>query len=143
MMAEFRTAQPACNADFAAFLGRWTVQRRIFDRMTNSVQCFAGTAWIEPDRFWEEGKLKTGSGSFVSRRTYRLVPRGGDLSIRFPDGADFIALGPVSRQTVSHDCGGDIYRGRFFFRSPDNWAEFWRVSGPRKHYISLGHYMRL
>lgn len=145
MMVGFRAKQSASvagSADFTIFLGRWTVQRRIFDRMTGSVQHFAGTACIEPDRFSEEGELRTGSGSFVSRRTYRLSRRGKHLSVQFPAGTDFIALNLEDRQTVCHDCGSDLYRGRFFFRNPDNWAEFWRVRGPRKRYVSLAHYLR-
>jgi hypothetical protein len=62
--------------------------------------------------------------------------------VQFPSGMDFIALGLDARQSVLHHCGDDTYRGRFFFRSHDHWAEFWHVRGPRKCYTSLARFER-
>ncbi len=127
---------------FDAFLGLWTVRRRIVDHLTGTVQLFEGTALVEPDRFLEQGEAEAGSGRFAARRTYRLTRRPGSLAVSFAGGADFISLGSGSRQIVRHDCSPDTYKGQFFFRDEHNWAEFWRVVGPRKHYTSLGHYTR-
>jgi hypothetical protein len=131
------------GAGFTGFLGRWVVRRKILDRPAGSVQHFVGEACVEPNEFTEEGELKAGSSSFLSRRTYRLVPQGETLSVRFPDGRDFIALGSEGRQAVHHDCDADTYQGLFFFRGTDYWAEFWRVTGPRKDYVYLGHFARI
>jgi len=144
MMTEFQAEPSACIPDtrFQAFFGRWAVRRRILDRLTGSIQSFTGVAHVEPDRFVEEGRFDSGSGSFISRRGYRLSWQGGNLSVRFPGGPHFITLGADATQPVRHLCGTDIYCGRFFFRSPDHWAEFWQVTGPRKNYVSLAHYLR-
>lgn len=131
------------KAGFPAFLGQWTVRRRIVDRLAGSVRLFSGVACVEPERFAEEGELDTGSDRLLSRRTYRLDWTGDRLSVRLPSGADFIALGPDARQTVRHACGADIYLGRFFFRGRHHWGECWHVIGPRKNYVSLAHYRRM
>ena len=75
-------------------------------------------------------------------RRYQLEPGEGSVHILHADGRDFIELGPKAAQTVRHLCGADLYVGRFFFRGPDEWAEAWRVKGPRKNYASLGRFRR-
>jgi hypothetical protein len=64
------------------------------------------------------------------------------MRILHADGRDFIEIGPEAAQTVRHLCGADLYVGRFFFRGADEWAEAWRVKGPRKNYASLGWFQR-
>ncbi|QND61136.1 hypothetical protein HB778_04470 [Mesorhizobium huakuii] len=64
------------------------------------------------------------------------------MRILHADGSDFIELEPKAAQAVRHLCGADLYVGRFFFRGRDEWAEAWRVKGPRKNYASLGWFYR-
>jgi len=115
----------------------------MLDYRTGSIQRFTGEARIEQTRFIEEGELDVDAGRFVSRRTYHLNSDGRLLSVRFARGADFITLRERASQAVRHDCGADIYRGRFFFRDSEHWAEFWRVTGPRKDYRSLAYFSRV
>ncbi|TPL07859.1 hypothetical protein FJ938_09625 [Mesorhizobium sp. B2-4-14] len=76
-------------------------------------------------------------------RRYRLEPGEGVTRILHADGRDFIELEAKAAQTVRHLCGADLYAGRFFFRGQGDWAEVWRVKGPRKNYASLGRFWRV
>lgn len=124
------------------YLGTWDVRRRIIDRLNHSLVTFEGQAFVTPVQFEEHGDTHSDHATLRSSRTYRLDDAVEDLVVRFPDLAEFIRIGDGASQHVVHHCGPDLYRGRFFFRGPDAWAEMWHVRGPRKHYLSLAHYRR-
>ena len=77
------------------------------------------------------------------QRAYRLERRGHSIRILRADGSEFIELEPKATQIVHHRCGADVYAGHFLFRSCDEWAEAWRVKGPRKNYASLSRFHRV
>ncbi|OEC96705.1 MULTISPECIES: DUF6314 family protein [unclassified Rhizobium] len=124
------------------FLGSWEVKRRIIDRSNRSLVTFEGQAFVTPVQFEEHGDTRSGHATLRSSRTYRLDQAAGDLVVRFPNLSEFIRIGEGASQRVTHHCGADLYQGRLFFRTPDAWAEMWRVRGPRKNYLSLAHYRR-
>ena len=114
----------------------------MIDFLTGATHRFAGDAVVTADAFSEHGIMRIGSHEMSASRRYRLEPRESSVHILHADGREFIELAPAAAQTVRHLCGADLYVGRFFFRWPDEWAEAWRVKGPRKNYASLGRFCR-
>ncbi len=127
----------------SAFLGGWEVRRKVIDHRAATTATFAGRATITRLRFEERGRLTLGSTALDATRAYALRFDERSVLVAHSDGSPFIALDLRSSQTVRHDCGADLYVGRFFFVDVDTWAEAWRVVGPRKHYASLSRYRRL
>ncbi|MGN6773782.1 DUF6314 family protein [Rhizobium sp.] len=125
------------------YLGTWEVKRRILDRFNHSLVTFEGQAFVTPVQFEEHGDTRSDHATLRSSRTYRLDDTRDELVVRFPNLSEFIRVGEGASQHITHHCGPDLYRGRLFFRSPDTWAEMWRVRGPRKNYLSLAHYRRI
>jgi len=123
-------------------VGDWRVRRTMIDFLTGATHCFAGDAAVTADAFTEHGTMRIGSQEMPASRRYRFEPGERSMRILHADGRDFIELGPEPAQTVRHPCGADLYVGRFFFRGRDEWAEAWRVKGPRKNYASLGRFRR-
>jgi hypothetical protein len=134
--------EPASLAG-SAFVGEWEVRRKVVDHRAATTATFVGRAKITSRRFEERGRLTLGSAALDATRAYRLRPNERSVSVAHLDGSPFIALDYQPSQTVRHQCGADLYVGRFFFVDVDTWAEAWRVIGPRKHYASLTHYRRL
>lgn len=132
-------------ADSAAPLyeGRWMVRRLAIDYLARSSYRFAGTATIDGGSFAETGTVSLGANEFPATRQYDLVAKDTGIEVFFADGRPFIMLAAMPDQRVHHLCGADDYRGRFFFRGNDEWAERWRVIGPRKNYASLSLYRRM
>lgn len=124
------------------FIGIWNVRRTVHDYRTGAAHVFEGSAVLTRSAFEERGELSIGETKLQVARIYKLDIGEDRVSILFPDGADFIALGQDTSQKVQHTCGRDSYVGRFFFRSSNEWAEAWRVHGPRKRYSSLTRYSR-
>ncbi len=134
--------QAAAAKRLGRYLGTWDVKRRIVDRFNAALVMFEGQALVTPDRFEEHGDTTSEHATLRSSRTYRLGCEAERLVVYFPDLTEFIRIDDVASQCVVHQCGPDLYRGRLFFRGPDEWAEMWHVQGPRKHYVSLAHYRR-
>jgi hypothetical protein len=125
-----------------SLVGDWKVRRTMIDFLTGATHRFAGDAVVTEDAFTEHGLMRIGAHKMPASRRYRLEPGEGSMRILHADGRDFIEIGPEAAQTVRHLCGADLYVGRFFFRGADEWAEAWRVKGPRKNYASLGWFQR-
>ncbi|TPK64344.1 hypothetical protein FJ930_25810 [Mesorhizobium sp. B2-4-15] len=123
--------------------GDWKVRRTMIDFLTGATYRFAGDAVVTADAFTEHGLMRIGSREMPASRSYRLKPCGSSMRVLHADGRDFIELEPKAAQFVHHQCGADLYAGRFFFRGPGEWAEAWRVKGPRKNYASLGRFWRV
>ncbi|QND49826.1 hypothetical protein HB780_30605 [Rhizobium lusitanum] len=135
--------QTAARERLGRYLGTWDVKRRIIDRLNATLITFEGQALLTPVQFEEHGDTTSEYATLRSSRTYWLGSEAECLSVYFPDLTEFIHIGGAASQRVIHHCGLDLYRGRFFFRGPDAWAEMWHVYGPRKHYVSLAHYRRV
>ncbi|MQB43857.1 DUF6314 family protein [Rhizobium sp. ICMP 5592] len=135
--------QAAAAKRLERYLGTWDVKRRIIDRLNETLITFEGQALLTPVQFEEHGDTTSDHGALRSSRTYRLGCEAERLTVYFPDLGEFIHIGDAASQRVDHQCGPDLYRGRFFFRGPNAWAEMWQVRGPRKHYVSLAHYRRV
>ncbi|MFC5385840.1 DUF6314 family protein [Aquamicrobium segne] len=127
----------------SCFIGLWKVQRRLIDHLNRTSLQFNGQAHIETGSIIETGNLCGKQGLLEAKRVYLLAMDDTGVDIRFFDGRDFIRLGLLADQRVIHQCSDDLYDGRFMFRNPDFWAEIWRVSGPRKRYVSLTRYERI
>lgn len=125
-----------------SLVGDWKVRRTMVDFLTGETYRFAGDAVVTADAFSEHGIMRIGSYEMPASRRYRLEPGERSTRILHADGREFIELEPEAAQAVRHLCGADVYVGRFFFRGPDEWAEAWRVKGPRKNYASLGRFCR-
>lgn len=126
-----------------SLVGDWKVRRTMIDFLASETYRFAGDAVVTADGFTEHGIMRIDSREMPASRRYRLEPGERSMRILHADGSEFIELAPKAVQTVRHLCGADLYVGRFFFRGPDEWAEAWRVKGPRKNYASLGWFCRL
>jgi hypothetical protein len=125
------------------FTGKWQVRRLVVDHLNRTRHDFAGSATITETSIVEQGELRIAENTVEASRTYQLSMDGDCVVVSFPTRQEFVRLGLVGRQFVRHHCGADTYSGRFLFRDRDCWAEFWRVSGPRKRYASLTRYRRL
>lgn len=132
---------PALPAD--AFIGSWRVRRTVIDFNGGPRCMFSGQAVVTADAFTESGEIQLGDRTLSASRSYRLERLGDAVAVLRADGSAFISLGEQPSQAVRHDCGADAYLGRFLFRGPDEWAEAWRVKGPRKNYASLSRFSRL
>ncbi len=128
--------------DLASSIGTWSVRRKIVDHHARAVYAFAGTAVVTLTDFHEVGKIWIGGRAFETARAYRLAASGVRVQVSYPDGSHFFEMNLTGRQTIRHTCRDDRYIGCFIFRSPDSWAELWRVHGLRKHYSSLSLYQR-
>ncbi len=110
----------------AELTGRWTVERRVLDRLTGTTGQFAGVATFTLDGRWsEEGTLELGAYRGPARRELRI----GDGMVWFDDGRPFHPFdltGPVE-----HRCGEDHYAGEYRLRG-DVLEVVWLVTGPHK-----------
>lgn len=123
--------------------GEWRSRRRLVDHRARSRYTFKGGATITADRFVERGYVSTEGRSFQGSREYRLEPSHGLVRVFFPDGRLFVDVRAVVSQTLMHQCGDDLYRGRVIFIDHDRWIEQWRVLGPNKRYSSLTRFERV
>lgn len=136
----------AAGADarpWQSIAGDWTVRRTMIDFLAGATYNFTGNAVVTADAFTERGVMQIGAHAMPASRAYKLERRDHSIRILRADGSDFIELEPKPTQIVHHSCGADVYAGRFLFRGPDEWAEAWRVKGPRKNYASLSRFRRL
>lgn len=125
-----------------ALLGNWSVSRTVLDYRAGTVFRFEGSAVLTGTSFEERGHMQCNGGRVAAERSYGIRAGKGSVAILFANGSPFIELEPCATQAVHHQCGGDSYSGRFFFRGDGDWAEHWRVIGPRKRYASLARYRR-
>lgn len=124
----------------SALIGRWHVRRVVRDFAGSAGCVFSGEALLTESGFAEEGEMRVGDRALPASRAYRLERQDGFVLV-FRGGEFFIRLGGAPSQVVHHQCGDDLYLGRFIFRS-DAWVEAWRVKGPRKNYTSVSRYHR-
>lgn len=125
------------------FAGTWNVARKVIDHRAAAIYSFAGQAILTGGIFEERGEVVIGQSTLQAVRTYKLEFEAASVRVAYPSGSDFIQLELRPAQSVHHLCGNDTYNGRFFFRSANEWVEFWRVNGPQKRYASLTRYQRV
>ncbi len=126
----------------AMICGQWQVRRKVIDHRAGARYDFSGQAVITPELFEERGEMSVDGNMFQAVRTYRLVFEDIAVRVLYPSGNEFVSLEYGTAQRVSHLCGNDLYAGRFFFESRDEWVEIWRVHGPQKRYSSISWYRR-
>jgi len=124
-----------------ALIGRWQVRRVVRDFIGSASCAFAGEALLTESGFSEEGEMRIGDRAMPASRAYRLERQGGSVLV-FRGDEVFIRLDDRPSQIVHHQCGDDSYAGRLIFRARDEWAEVWRVKGPRKNYTSISRFHR-
>jgi hypothetical protein len=132
---------------FADFAGDWRLARDItapdgtpqgrFDGVARFVPVAGGYAYAE------EGTLVLpGAAPMRAERRYRWRAEGGRIAVCFADGRAFHALDPGAVAEAEHWCDPDTYRVAYDFTLWPLWTATWRVTGPRKDYISVTTYRR-
>lgn len=134
-----------------AFAGRWSLSRLVEDRREGAATRVEGTVTLAPHGaglVWDEaGTMRRPDGAVlvVGRRyLWRQRPDGG-IAVLFDDGRPFHDFHPGradAGETV-HLCAPDRYAVRYAFELPQRWRAVWRVTGPRKDYVSTTEYLRL
>ena len=110
----------------AELIGRWSVERRLLDRLTGTTGRFEGVATFTPDGRWsEEGTLAFGAYRGPARRELRIA----DGMVWFSDGRAFHPFDLSA--PVEHVCGEDRYVGEYRLAA-DVLEVVWLVTGPHK-----------
>ncbi|MFZ1660619.1 MAG: DUF6314 family protein [Paracoccaceae bacterium] len=129
------------------FVGRWTIQRQIEDRLSNQPGQFEGQADFQVSDggllYHEEGwlTLATAAPMFASR-DYRWRAGGGRIAVDYADGRPFHDFDP-DEGAAFHACDPDSYRVTYDFSGwPQAWQSEWVVTGPRKDYVMTTHFLR-
>lgn len=135
----------------SGFLGRWTFERRIDDRLARLEGRVVGEAVFEPSPettarldYREQGTLDYGGRKTPASQRYVwtfLGPSRVEIlnSLGHPlCVADLTAEAGV---WAHHLCGEDHYETRIVVE-PAGWRQVWRVKGPRKDYVSETAYRR-
>ncbi len=81
-------------------------------------------------------------GEAIRRYLFRFAGAGTAM-VSFEDGRPFHRLelrNGLAR--VRHDCGPDLYEGRYRLLGPDQWLLSWRITGPRKRQLITSRYRR-
>ncbi|MCU1527733.1 MAG: hypothetical protein JWP75_1496 [Frondihabitans sp.] len=135
-------------------LGRWTLDRTIYDHLEGTTITVTGTAEFvtpAPGRIdWVESgvlHLPAGDVPITATRHLRQEPDGA-WATDFADGRAFHAWG-VGVELV-HECSPDMYRGRLEPELPaagrcdrrDAWTMQWAATGPTKDYVIDSRYNR-
>jgi hypothetical protein len=136
----------------AWFRGRWLMTRKIEDsRGPDAV--FSGVAEFSPLAdavlaYREAGELTIGNSVMTAERGYVWkFARSGEIAMDFADGRPFHSFDPALRAlNARHLCGDDTYNVQYEFLSDnsviDVWCSIWRVTGPRKEYVSHTEFAR-
>ncbi|WP_326692451.1 MULTISPECIES: DUF6314 family protein [unclassified Streptomyces] len=143
-------------ADVVGYLvGRWSVERAVYDRRAGVEGRFLGTADFRAGAgphapegvvlHEEEGQLTWDGRVYPASRSLRLRPRAdGTAEVEFADGRPFHDLDlRTGVWTPVHPCAADRYEGTFVACSADEWHLEWRVSGPAKDQLLRSVYRRL
>ena len=132
------------------FEGAWRLARNVDDRRAGARLAFEGRAVltrradgalaVEEAGRWTCGPWAGLSGS----RGYLWLVAGAGIEVRFGDGRFFhrFAPAPAGEAACWHDCGADLYAGRYRFALPAEWQVVWHVSGPAKDYVMHTRHVR-
>jgi hypothetical protein len=135
--------------DLRAFLaGPWRITRRVHDIRQNLTGKLAGNASFTPAPqgliYDEAGLLRFGSYQGEAARRYLFAFDQPDVAqVRHVDGSLFHPLGLSSgKDDIQHQCGEDLYRGRYRVLDRNRFVASWDVTGPRKRYRMATLYAR-
>jgi Family of unknown function (DUF6314) len=121
------------TADPWDLIGRWTLARRVADRLTGQQGTVRGTLSISSDgdglRWDESGVLAWGGQEHPVARAYLLRERGDGWWVEFVDGREFHPWRPGV--AVTHPCRADVYTGLVTVDGP-RMRTCWDVRGPGK-----------
>lgn len=129
------------------FAGRWELAREVRDHLTGQTLAFAGRAELRADgeglRYREEGVWQDGPmAGLTGSRIYLWRAGAGGIEVLHEDGRPFHHFLPGDGAEASHHCPPDRYDVRYGLDLPGGWSATWRVTGPRKDYISITRYAR-
>ena len=132
-------------------LGRWSVERTVYDRRAEVEGRFRGTVDFRTAHIpgvvlqEDEGRLTWNGKAFPASRSLRRRARAdGTASVEFADGRPFHALDlRTGAWSTVHPCAPDRYEGSFAACSADEWHQEWRVSGPAKDQLLRSVHQRL
>ncbi len=132
---------------FGDFAGDWRLSRDIAAPDGTPQGRFEGVARFVPDAggyaYAEAGTLVLpGAAPMRAERRYRWQPEDGRIAVSFADGRAFHAFDPSATAEADHWCDPDTYRVAYDFGAWPLWTATWRVSGPRKDYLSVSTYRR-
>ena len=134
----------AAPTGIADFEGRWRLDRRISDLRDGGLNWLTGEAVLASGVWEEHGMLRLSGGPpQAAARRYIWTETEGGVAVAFADGRPFHVLPLGTRAAeVRHDCAPDLYLGRYDFARWPDWTLEWRVTGPRKDYVSLTRFSR-
>ncbi|MBU2888725.1 DUF6314 family protein [Celeribacter halophilus] len=132
------------------FTGLWSMAREIDDRRTGQRATLTGTCRFIMDetgalRQDERGVLHMpeAAQSFEAERRYLWRADAEGIAVFFEDGRFFHAFDPnAPAPHADHACAPDAYSVRYTFSNWPDWSATWRVTGPRKDYVSVTRYSR-
>lgn len=130
------------------FLGTWYLQRSIDDLFSGQDAKFQGAAVFgQADgglTYGEQGKMRIGAGpEMQAERRYLWQWQDSVVQVLFADGAAFHSFVPAGEAIgTTHLCGDDLYDVTYDFSRWPRWQAVWRVSGPKKNYVSTSVYTR-
>jgi hypothetical protein len=129
------------------FIGTWTLDRRIEDRLTGQDGHFRGTARFDDTgarlQYLERGLLTLGAAPPMQaeRRYVWTEGQDGEIEVWFDDGRPFHSIDmSVVAPAASHDCAPDRYDVAYDFSDWPRWRATWTVFGPRKDYSMVSSY---
>lgn len=143
---------PLCAvADLKSFLrGGWRLDRSFFDfRQAIAGQMLGEAHFAAAESallYREHGTLTFGAHRGSAEQAYRFeFPTGnGRAAVHFQDGRAFHELDLSEGETsVSHECGRDLYEGRFAALDDERWHSAWTITGRRKDLSIVTLYTRM
>lgn len=132
----------------AYFVGRWRVDRVIFDASGARIGAFTGSLTFAVDDgvlvYHEDGVLDFGSHRGPATRTLHYAVTGpGQADVHFGYGDFFheVDLREGSWST-RHPCRDDLYQGEYRIIDADHWQQEWVVAGPTKNHTMSTDFRR-
>ncbi|HEY2835994.1 MAG TPA: DUF6314 family protein [Rhizomicrobium sp.] len=135
--------------DLRAFLaGPWRIARRIRDIQQGLTGRLTGSASFTPVpqglTYDEAGLLRFGAyqGEAACRYLFAF-DRDDAAQVRHADGSLFHPLNlSTGKDDIRHQCGEDLYLGRYRVLDRNRFVASWDVAGPRKRYRMATLYTR-
>lgn len=135
--------------DLMKFAGRWSLSRRIDDRLSGGTGTLTGVAEFTPQDggllYSETGQLRIGDAPpMEATRRYIWRAARDRIEVLFDDGRPFHFFTARGQgEGTDHLCGADLYRVSYDFTAWPAWTAEWTVSGPRKDYMMTSRYVLL
>ena len=126
------------------FMGKWSVDRLLFDRHSGLEVHFIGHAVFTAGEkglvYHETGRLSYGPGpAMTATRGYLWRAQDGRIIVDHADGRPFHSFDPAAPE-ADHWCDPDSYKVRYSFAEWPLWRAQWVVTGPRKDYTMTSLY---